>query len=94
MTTSDGLLVSMSAAHGVGRIIPIAKTIKNWYKLPPYLARGSQAVQPDCVKGQAGYCVELSMGACTINLTMGLVVRLGYCIPAPEFYPVLHGFRY
>ena len=46
-------------------------------------------VQPDCLKGRVvcgTFYVDLHL-----KDLLGSFVRIGYCIPVPDFYLVLHG---
>ena len=50
---------------------------------------GSLAVQPDCLKGWA--VCGTAYGDMHLKDLLGSFVRVGYCIPVPNFYLVLHG---
>ena len=51
----------------------------------------SLAVQPNCLKGQV-VCGTV-YGEMHLKDLLGSIVRVGYCIPVPDFYQVLHGLR-
>ena len=76
-----GLVVSVSASHTVGRVVQTASL------------HGTQcvslAVQPDCLKGRV-VCRTVDGD---IQDLLGSFARVGYCIPVPDFYLVVHGLR-
>ena len=51
----------------------------------------SLTVQPDCLKGRlvcgTGY------GDMHFKDLLGSIAKVGYCIPVPDFYLVLHGIQ-
>ena len=51
----------------------------------------SLAVQPDCLKGRV-VCGTV-YGEMPLKDLLGSFVRVGYRIPIPDFYLVLHGLR-
>ena len=51
----------------------------------------SLTVQPDCLKGQV-VCGTV-YGDMHLRDLRGSIVRVGYHIPVPDFYLVLHGLR-
>ena len=51
----------------------------------------SLAVQPNCLKGQV-VCGTV-YGEMHLKNLLGSLVRVGYRIPVPDFYLVLHGLR-
>ena len=48
-------------------------------------------VQPDCLKGWVMYGTVY--GDMHLKNLLGSIVRVGYHIPVPDFYLVLHGLR-
>ena len=92
---SDG---SLSASRTVGREFASRPGhTKDHHKngtncLPAWHAmRKSLAVQPDCLKGRV-VCGTV-YGEMHLKDLLGSFVRLGYRIPVPDFYLVLHGLR-
>ena len=95
-----GLVVSVSASHRISREFAsrLGHT-KNNYKngtncLPAWHAMHygrSLAVQPNCLKGQV-VCGSV-YGDMHLKDLLGSIVRVGYRIPVPDFYLVLHGLR-
>ena len=51
----------------------------------------SLTVQPDCLKGRV--VCGLVYGDTHLKDLLGSFVRVGYRIPVPDFYLVLHGLR-
>ena len=86
-------LVRNSAGSQSGWVIP--KTIIAWYKLPPCVARMRNVkiwtVRPDYLKGLV--VCETVNGDMDLKDVLGSIARVGYCIPVPDFYLVLHGIR-
>ena len=82
-----GLVVSVSASHTVGC------WSEKCYKLPPCIARmckgRSLTVQPDCLKWQV-VCGTV-YGDMHLKDFLRSITRVGYCVPVPNFYLVLHG---
>ena len=66
---------------------------KKWYQLPPCLASGhkgrSLVVLYDCRKGRI--VCRTVYGDVHLKDLLGSIARVGYCIPMPDFYLVLHG---
>ena len=85
--------ISVSASHARGHeLAPRSchtKDDQKWYKPPPYLKLGhwgrSLAVQPDFI-GNIN-------GDMHFKDVMGSIARVGYCIPVPHFYLVVHYIR-
>ena len=48
-------------------------------------------VQPNCLRGLV-VCVTV-YGDIHLKDLLGSIVRVGYCIPVPDFYLVLHGIK-
>ena len=46
-------------------------------------------VQPDCLKGRVVFGTVY--GDMHLKDLLGSIARVGYCIPVPDFYLVLHG---
>ena len=100
-TCRVGLVVSVSASHTLGREFASRPGhTKDHYKngtnfLPAWHAMRmgrSMIVQPDCLKGRA-VCGTV-YGDLHLKDLLGSFVRVGYRIPVPDFYLVLHGLRY
>ena len=94
------LVVSVSASHMVGREFASRPGQTKYHHkngtncLPAWNAmrKGwSLTVQPDCLKGQV-VCGTV-YGDMHFKDLLGSIVRVGYCIPVPDFYLVLHGLR-
>ena len=95
-------MVSVSASHTIGREIAsrLGHT-KDHHKndtncLPVWHAMRygwSLAVQPDCLKGGLMVVCGTVYGDMHLKDLLGSFVRVGYRIPVPDFYLVLHGLR-
>ena len=89
-----GLVVSVSASHTVGSKFASQRGhTKDHHRngtncLPAWR---SLAVQPDCLKGRV-VCGTV-YGDMHLKDLLGSFVRVGYRIPFPDFYLVLHGLR-
>ena len=93
-----GLVVSVSSSHTVvcgfasrsGHTKDQHKNGKNclpaWHKM--HKGR-SLTVKPDCLKGRV-VCGTV-YGDMHLKDLLGSIVRVGYRIPVPDFYLVLHG---
>ena len=97
----DGLVVSVSASHTVGRVFafPPGHT-EDHHKMVQCASLHMHAMhkgrsltmQPDCLKGRV-VCGTV-YGDMHLKYLLGSFVREGYCIPVPDFYLVLHGLCY
>ena len=95
-----GLVVSVSASHTVGHEFASRQGhTKDHHKngtncLPAWHAKRlarSLTVQPDCLKGQV-VCGTV-YGDMHLKDLLESFVRVGYRIPVPDFYLMLHGLR-
>ena len=75
-----------------GRVIPktIIKMVQT-ASLHRHACVRSLAVQPNCLKGRV-VCGTV-YGEMHLKDLLGSFVRVGYRIPVPDFYLVLHGLR-
>ena len=95
-----GLVVSVSTTHMVGHEFASRPGhTKDHHKngtncLPAWHAMRygrSLTVQPDCLKGRV--VCETVYGDMHLKDLLGSIVKVGYRIPVPDFYLVLHGLR-
>ena len=93
-------VVSMSASHTVCRGLASRPShTKDHHKigtnsLPAWHNMRyvwSLAVQPDCLKGWV--VCRTVYGDMYLKDLLGSIVRVGYCIPVPDFYLVVHVLR-
>ena len=93
-----GLVVSVSTSHNVGHEFTSRPGHTNDHHkngtncLPAWHAMRlgrSLTVQPDYLKGRV-VCGTV-YGDMHLKDVLGLILRVGYCIPVPDFYLVLHG---
>ena len=93
----DGLVVSMSPSHEVGReFTPRLGHSKDHHKNCTNCLQAlgkCLAMQPDCVKTKGLECVLNSLRDMHYKDHLGLSVRVGYCIPVQDFYLELHELR-
>ena len=87
----NGLVVSLSFIHAVGcGFAPRPGHTKDhqWYKLPRCLTCKIGSETQFCKRPVA---CETVYGDIHLKDLLGSIARLGYCIPIPDFYLVLHG---
>ena len=87
--------ISVSASDAVGHgLAPRPGHTKDHHKngtncLPACAKGRNLTVQPDCLKGLV-VCGTV-YGDMDLKYILGSFARVGYCIPVPDFYLVLHG---
>ena len=91
-----GLVVSVSASHAINHgFAPLLSHIKDPNKkgtcLPAWQASLRVGVLLDCIKGRV-VCGTV-YGKMHLKDLLGSIARVGYHIPVPDFYLVLHDLR-
>ena len=80
-----------------GRVIP--KTIIKMVQIASCMARNAlglefgSAARLSKWSGSVWNCLWGVYGDMHLKDLLGSIVRVGYCIPVPDFYLVLHGLR-